>query len=337
MNRIFVTVLFVPMFCLLQLPVSAQPVLSNLEVQTRFDFYGDAAGDDVTPAFGGKYLNLYLAGNLGDKLGYSIRQRFNKAVVSGAYWDATDWAWVDWAFNDVFSVNAGKQVVAIGGFEYDRAPINLYQCSEYWNNIACYQFGASASARLGTHDKLTFQLCQSPNRTAADGLFAYNLIWYGDHGPWSTIYSVNMIESLPGEFISYVALGNRLEFGPCAIEADWMNRAAAGQKSFFSDFSVMAEFSVRPADNLNLFLKYSYDANEETALDFCVLPGTSITSVGGGLEFYPLRGSRALRLHAQGYGTYGSNGNPQGVLSDGHVVLDCGLTFYLDLLKAILR
>ncbi len=34
-----------------------------------------------------------------------------------------------------WGVQGGKEVVAIGGFEYDRAPIDLYSCSVFWNNV----------------------------------------------------------------------------------------------------------------------------------------------------------------------------------------------------------
>ena len=120
----------------------------NLQLETRMDYQREYLdGDAIKPNSGfiGKYLNVILNGTINDRWSYSYRQRLNKAHADATFFDATDWVHLTYKVNDNWSLNGGKQVVGIGGYEYDRAPIDLYFCSEYWNNIPCYQLGVSAT------------------------------------------------------------------------------------------------------------------------------------------------------------------------------------------------
>lgn len=319
------------------LAAGAQLTLNTLQLQARADFQSDSYADSHENGFRGKYLNLYLEGGLGNNLTYSYRQRFTKPVISSSYWDATDWIWADWKFNDKWSVNAGKQIVQIGGFEYDRAPINLYQCSEFWNNIACYQLGVSTSFKPTESDMLTFQICQSPNRSAYKNMYSYNLMWRGTRGLWSSIYSLNLVEAVPGSFLTYIALGNQFAWGDFTFSLDLMSRISSEHAELIRDISIMAEAAYRPMDNVNVFLKCTYDGNDKNKLDFCVLPGTSIGRFGAGAEYYPIKDNSLLRLHAQLAYATGKNGNPAGVLRDKYFMFDCGMTLQLDFIKTFFK
>ena len=316
----------------------AQGDITRIDVQARMDWQDQwkqstLKSDDS--GFRGKYLVARMDGRYGDHLTYSIRQRFNRAHADESYFNSTDWANITWAFNDRFSISGGKQVVAVGGFEYDRAPIDLYQCSEYWNNIACYQFGVSAAWKLSKSDNLSLQICQSPNRAAVKDMYAVNFMWNGSHGPWSAIWTLNAIESKPGDFIGYIALGNKFTAGITSLELDLMSRPMFSEFDPVDDISVMAELAVRPSERLNIFTKYSYDKNGSNNLDFCVLPDTEVHRIGGGMEYFPVRDSRILRLHAQVSYADGTNTNPYGVLGPKQFLLDMGVTLNLDVLKAI--
>ena len=41
---------------------------------------------------------------------------------------------------------------------------------------------------------------------------------------------------------------------------------------------------------MNLFAKYTYDVNASNMADLCVLPGTELSRVGAGLEYFPIEG-----------------------------------------------
>jgi hypothetical protein len=100
----------------------------------------------------------------------------------------------------------------IGGWEYDRAPIELYFCSEFWNNVNCYQIGASVAYTTSSgNDTILFQACQSPYDTTSEAVdyYAYNLYWSGSHGFYTALYSLNFMQYAPGKYDKYVALGNQ--------------------------------------------------------------------------------------------------------------------------------
>jgi len=65
----------------------------------------------------------------------------------------------------------------------------------------------------------------------------------------------------------------------------------------------------------------------------CVLPATHITRVGAGLEFYPLKNSRSIRLHATYCHTFGENGNPAGALLPEQQLFSVGLKWKIDIVS----
>ena len=317
-----------------------QESLLNLGIETRADYQreyidGDAINDNC--GFKGKFLNIRMDGRINDKLTYSYRQRLNKAHKDNSFFDATDWLYLKYQMDEHWALSAGKQVVAIGGYEYDRAPIDLYFCSEYWNNIACYQFGASVSYILGDgSDRFMAQVCESPfNVGHKDYLFAYNFMWFGKHDWFNSIYSLNASEYTAGKFIYYVVLGNQFTFDNFRLQVDFMNRATDEHAFFFKDFSVMGELSYMIKDKVNVFGKISYDINDSGVEgDYCVMPGTELTRVGTGVEYYPLSGGRKdLRLFAYYSYTWGVNGNTNGALQDRQHMGAVGVKWDVDILS----
>ena len=223
---------------LIAIEAKAQSNELRLQAETRIDYSGEylkSDGSNGTASFNGRYLNVILSGTIGDKFSYAYRQRLNKAHADQSFFDATDWLYLTYAPTSNWQLSAGKQVVAIGGYEYDRAPIDLYFCSEYWNNIACYQFGVSAAyATKSGNDKFMFQVCQSPFRTNADNMYAYNLMWMGTHKWYQSIWSVNLIEQNTKDLIAYAALGNQFTLGDFRLQLDYMLRAT-NSKALFKD------------------------------------------------------------------------------------------------------
>lgn len=330
----------IALLCLwLALPAAGQEnAPAHLWLEARGDYQRDRVDGSAVRAnsgFKGRYLNVKLDGQVGPHWTYAYRQRLNKMHRASDFFDATDWLHIDYSPTERWTFSAGKQVVAIGGYEYDRAPIDLYFCSEFWNNIGCYQWGASAAYTLrGGHDTFVAQWCQSPFRSfyADSDMYAYNLMWQGRHGWYESLWSVNVLEWAQGRFISYLTLGNAFNFGPMRLELDFMNRATSHQTFLFRDCSVMAELSSRPSPYVRLHTKLTYDVNHaDRAADLCVLPGTELTRVGCGAEAYPLRDER-LRIHANWCYTFGTNGNPDGALRDRQSLFDLGITWRMDLL-----
>ena len=303
----------------------------NLQGEVRIDYQGDYVDGEYigsNSGFKGKYVNVILFGNINDSFSYSYRQRLNKAHADQSFFDATDWAYLTYTANQHWSFSAGKQVVGIGGYEYDRAPIDLYFCSEFWNNIPCYQLGVSASFTT-TSGKDKFNLKDKV-------MYGYNLMWCGSHGWYNTIWSANMFEYLPKEYIYYLALGNEFCLGHnTKLRVDLMNRATGSHAFFFKNCSVMAELAHNIKDKLNIFGKAVYDVNNtDVAGDYCVLPGTELTRFGAGVEFYPLpKGNRSVRLHATYCYTLGENSNPAGTSLPEQSLFSVGLKWKIDVVS----
>ena len=316
--------------------------LTTLRIEARLDYmqeylHGDIMNDNS--GFKGRYLNIRMDGKISEHFSYSYRQRLNKPNKDISFFDATDWIHLTYTYKN-WSVSAGKQVVGIGGYEYDVAPIDLYIYSEYWGNIPCFRVGVSGSYTTDDmKDKFMLQLCESPFRGHElninnQQMFAYNAMWYGSHGIYSSIWSVNMLEYLPGKFMNYIALGNRLTLGQFQLDLDIMNRAVSTKNFLGKDMSIMSKLMWKPSERFNLFLIATHDFNHADEIgDWSVLPGTEITRVGGGLEYYPLKDSQDIRLHMACSYADGVNTSPAGLVLPHQTVLDAGITWKMDLLK----
>lgn len=309
----------------------------NLRMEARGDLqYENFDGHkmDGSTGFRGKQFNLRLDGNITEAWSYSYRQRMGKPNGDASYFDAVDWINLTYTIG-AWAFSGGKQVVAVGGYEYDRAPLNFYFGSEFWNNMACYQWGVSASYNLGTdnNDALKFQVAQSSFRSVNPSMLSYNLMWTGSYGCLDILHSVNMLEYQPGKYVNFIALGHQFNLDYFTLQLDWMNRADMNDFGF-EDFSVMADLSWHASDKLNVFGKVTYDINVDNTADYCVLPGTELTRVGAGVEYFPIEGSRDVRLHGGYSYAWGWNGNlAAGTKWYDHSFLTLGVTWKMNILN----
>ncbi|MFA7082199.1 MAG: porin [Bacteroidales bacterium] len=316
----------------------------RLKFNTRFDFEAiSPTNKDSAASSGihGKFFNIMLDGEINDKFSYSYRQRFSINAVDNfqiagkdnkSNFHPIDWAYLNYKINDAFTLSAGQQVVMIGGWEYDYAPIDQYFWSDFWNNVYCYELGAmiNFTSKDGNHN-LGFQISNSPFSTKTfSSLYAYNLIWYGNMDWFKTIYSVNMIEYQKGHFINYIALGNKFTFGAFSLDLDLMNRASAEQRNFFADYSIIGDAKYSFCGKFNAFVKAGYDENsaqnkrDAFVYDRYVLPGTKYFFLGAGLEYYPIKDKKDVRVHA--YWT-SNNAKPR------NNIFNLGLTWNMKVLE----
>lgn len=325
--------------CCVSAPVQEHHPVVSVKANVRADFTQDYRDDVLNkPASGfkGKYLNLIVDGNINKHFYYFFRYRLNRHNIAEqqSYFNATDLIFLTYSPNKRWEISAGKQVVAVGGYEYDRAPVDLYFCSEFWNNVACYQFGASVTYVLGDgRDRLMAQVCESPFSYHQKHLFAYNLMWRGNHDWFNSIYSFNAMEFQTGKYIYYLTLGNEFRFDNFCLQLDFMNRATDEHAFFFKDFSLMGELSYMINDKLNIAARATYDVNRSGVKgDYYVLDGTELTRVGGVAEFYPLpRGNKDLRVFGYYSYSWGVNGNPLGVIQNNEHQWGVGVRWDIDI------
>ncbi|MDE7149747.1 MAG: hypothetical protein K2O01_04985, partial [Bacteroidales bacterium] len=121
-----------------------QPISIKFDVRADWEYHHYGEDMDDESGFTGKFLNFILDGNITDKFSYHFRYRFNKFNSTQDFFEATDWAYLNYDINRNWRVSAGKQVIVIGGYEYDKAPIDVYFYSDFCNFLpACYEFGIS--------------------------------------------------------------------------------------------------------------------------------------------------------------------------------------------------
>lgn len=296
----------------------------KLEMRAAFDVMGEwgytghqlsdgqwnrTSYDTTNYGFNGHYFNLIFGGEFGKGFSYFFRQRIIAKRGTVSLFDNTDFLYLQYQINDNWALRAGKDALAIGGYEYDAPPIDVYYYTQYWSNIYCFQLAGSVIfTDKAKKNKLIFQVANSPyvyytgsGSEWKQGLLGYSIMWCGSFNHFQTLYSVNLFERKRGDFVNYITLGNRLEFGPWSCYVDYQNRAA-NVKKFFSDFMVVSRMDVA-IKNVNLFVKGGYEQNlaeDFLALDVrdpLMIPGAKYWFYGLGVEYRP-KGSQAVRLHA---------------------------------------
>ena len=283
--------------------------ITALKFEVRGDFDCFNQHDTIWSGFTGKYLNFIMKGDLNEHFYYAYRQRLNKVKSINNFFDATDYLYLGWRITKNISWTAGKEVVAMGGIEYDLAPIDVYFASLSWG-LSCYQFGTNLefTTNDGNHT-FTLQFTNSPfGENLYNGMYNYSLHWRGNFKHFGPVCSVNMYEYSKGAFLNVIALGTTFNFGPVDGHIDFFNRTSEQHAHFAGDdISFVGQIGLNlMANRLHLFLKATYDVNEMDlgiepstyAYNVYVLPGTDMKAYGGGVEFFPIRGKNDIRVHA---------------------------------------
>lgn len=322
---------------LLALPAAAQTDWFNAQLEFRSDYdVKTVDGKRTDSGFKGQYLNLKINGDIDKHFSYAYRQRFSKDMRrNGGYLDATDFIFLNYHPNERWNFSAGKQFVAIGGYEYDYAPIDVYQYSEFCNHIYCYGYGVSADYNVTKRDNILLQVSQSAFADHNRDYYAYNFKWAGNHGFFHSIYSLNMQEYAKGKYMNVVALGNQFDFPKGHVLVDFTNKyAKVNDAKYFGDFTLNTEVHYQPIKELNLYARYCLDRNEANSADITVRPDTEIHTLGGGIEYFPMKDDQDIRFHLGYYHNFGKNGNTEDpVLLDNMNYVSVGLIWRANIKK----
>ncbi len=132
-----------------------------------------------------------------------------------------------------------------------------------------YGLGGSAFFRPKEGQELELQVTHSPLHGGNLTRFNVGLCWSGRFFPWwETKWSINWIDDYYHHMMGYVALGNRIQMGSVvALELDLMYRRALTQKKAQFDGTVIAKMDFRINDKWRLFVKGSYDENDQNVDD----------------------------------------------------------------------
>ena len=306
---------------------SAQ-VVESVFFETRLS--GRVTGNKAT--LSGDHLNLHVKGNITPSLSYTLRQRFTKPLYDPKNpLNATDILRLDWVISPKWSIDIGKLPVFIGGYEWDDTPTDLYFWNDFSNTVPqVYALGGTVYFQPAQEQKLLLQFSHSLLHMGNANVFNASLGWYGHVFPWwKTIWGINWMDDPYHHHMCYVALGNRFEAGPLALELDLMYRRSLKQASAGFDGDVVARLEYCIGKKWMLFAKGGWDLNDARNVDpdgvpydLTVAPGTRYLYGGGGVEYFPFA-NRNLRLHALGWAD-----DRSGLLN-----LSVGLTFRLHIVK----
>ena len=283
-------------------------LINKLKVEARAD--GELFTTDSTPQFGfhGKYFNLMLGGELGGGISYYFKQRIIANSGSVMFFDNTDFLYIDYKPTQNWRLRFGKDAMAMGGFEYDASPIDVYFPTTLWNSIYCFQLGFSGAyiSDDGNHT-IVAQVTNSPyiNSTGLSydaGLVSYNLCWYGTVGHWNTIWSTSMIEREWSKFMNLTMIGNKLVFDTWDVYVDFMHHALSFD-DWGKNFGVVSCANYYFTPQFNIFVKGMFeqnksevDLNSAVALDHLLLAGHTYARYGLGFEWFPTE-QKNVRLH----------------------------------------
>ena len=280
--------------------------------------------------FNMRQLRIEAKGNVNEWLSYRWRQRLNRPNNGGDNIDnlptSIDIAGIGVKLGDKFSIFAGKQCAAYGGFEFDANPIEIYEYSDMIEYMSNFMTGINIGYDFTDKQQLNFQVLNSlngdfysmygivPNTTPSKLPLVYTLNWNGNFANiYKTRWSASLMSQAEGKNLYYFALGNELTLGKFNMYLDFMYSNDAIDRAGIvtnivgtqnghnilnaSYFSIVTKLNYRFAEKWNVFVKGMYETaslykeyNEIEDVTPVFEKGKYRTSLGylGGIEYYPM-------------------------------------------------
>lgn len=296
-----------------------------MNMQGSFNvFFND---DEVNQtAFRMDQLRLEIKGNITDRIYYRYRQRLNRSNNPQALDNlptSIDYAAVGFHVCDNFSVFAGKQCTAFGGFEFDLNPIEVYQYCDMLEYMSNFLTGIDFSYQLTKNHEFRFQIVDSRNGSFKDmyGVvpenieqaktpLGYTLNWNGNflEQKLKTRWSASIFHEAKKKNWYYYALGtevalNRfLGFFDFMYSSEDLDRTGIISEITATDgydtraldtryMSLVLHLNYRVIPKLNVFAKGMYETARVQKANDQLEKGKYRTSWGymAGLEFYPMK------------------------------------------------
>mgnify|MGYP003499361420 FL=1 len=253
-------------------------------------------GEFDDAAFNLYRVKLEILGAFNEKFSYHFRQSFNKYSNPHALDNLSssiEFAVVNWKMNDRFTLSAGKQDLALGGYEYYVNAIKVREFSEFNDYLACYQAGVTGRINLSSSQELVFQVANLRSGSDED-TYAYGLPegiekakvpvlstmnWNGFFADNAVQlrYAASIGQQAKGRNICYLTAANVYEKGPIVAYLDLMySREGLDSKGLISNlqgigtdmpvtaqnveyFTAIANFDYRIHPNWNVYVKGAYE------------------------------------------------------------------------------
>ena len=274
--------------------------IPDVSLDARFGYnhyFADGSGH-----FGGDGLYLDIDGKISPHFSYRLNQR----IASNMYEDnsgfnGTNWLTLTYEVGD-FDITAGKDALLVGSFEYDADDLDSYvdMNSMFYNMMDCWQWGITGSWYPADGQSVSLQFATSPF-SAEQQMFSYNAAWWGEWDFYESYWTVNMWQFDRNRYVKALNLGNRFYLGDFTVDLEYMTRAADMSSLFKDDFTFIAAPSYQLGEHLRFFAKFGWErtaAELPYELAYEDYMGSDYLFYGAGVEYFPLKEYKDLRLHA---------------------------------------
>jgi len=298
----------------------------------RFDIGAEYLGKGGDKSYalnlGNSSIYTLFEGNFTENLSFSIANHWASFGTDAGDWDKTWYtdlydgtgysntnSWLDW-INLTYEVGnfyftVGKDAMFVGGLEYDEYDFDVHPvlASSLWNNLPCYQWGASAGWTSDSENTtLALQMVTSPygEHPFSSGLYSYGARWTGEYGKLETNMSLAAIAKGEGKYFGLFSLGQRYNFSEkWALSYDFFNTFVdlgwewdgeyedeAGYYGLQDGLSIYGALSWKPSEKWEVLVRGGYEWGPEY---FSEENDYSSWQAGAALHWYPVEG---LRVHA---------------------------------------
>ena len=184
-------------------------------------------------------VRLEIYGKLNKQLSYHFRQSYNRYHNPNAVDNlpsSIEYANVKWNYKDKFELVAGKQFVALAGYEGYVNGIKVREFSEFNNNIEIFQTGLSGVVNFSPTQFIILQVANLRAGQDADVLkyglpqgleptkfpLLSTISWHGKFADESIylMYAASVGEVAKGKNVYYLTCGNIYEKGPVLAYLD---------------------------------------------------------------------------------------------------------------------
>lgn len=227
-----------------------------------------------------------------------------RGLGSTASTNFIDMAYVDLMFGG-WTFTLGKQCIATGGHEYDDWDWDVYYtglCSPVWESLSCYQWGGKVAWTTPSEmSTFALQMTTSPfgERPFSSGLWTWSAQWTGEYDWFEPTWSVSAF-TFDGANPSdkrgcdwVVSLGNQFLLNQWTIELDWTSCAGFRIDRPMAGHTFHGKVNYAPSERWNIALQGNFCKDNSDYFE--VNPWWNAGAIA---EFFPLKESDALRLHA---------------------------------------
>ncbi len=280
--------------------------------QSSFDLE-KVKDQDMTAQFKARQLRLEVRGDITDRIFYRFRHRLNKSNAATSLDNlakATDMLYTGFRLDDKWTLTAGKMCQAWGDFEFDLNPMNIYEYSDFIENMDNFMLGAMITYAPNKNHEFNLQITDVRNDSfetlygtatntinASKAPLTYIFNWNGNL--FDNLIQTRWGGGLQSEADGYnnwmLMLGTKLNLPKFQVFFDYMmaNEALDRLKytpmsstvlvkdAKYNSFVLKAEY--QPAPHWNIFAQGLYETAKNDLTD------NKMTGIGyfAGVEYLP--------------------------------------------------